>query len=48
MFPVHKKSNKLEYKNCRGISLLIVAYKIFINILAQPTKVYTEEILGDL
>jgi hypothetical protein len=33
LFPVYKKSDKLDCKNCRGIYLLNVAFQIFANVL---------------
>ena len=44
--PIHKKGNKLECNNYRGISLLNVTYKIFTNILASYIQPYTDQILG--
>jgi sorting nexin-29 len=44
--PIHKKGNKLECSNYRGISLPIVTYKIFTNVLARSMEPYVEEILG--
>jgi sorting nexin-29 len=45
--PIHKKGNKLECNNYRGISLLNVTYKIFTNILTKHIETYTEEFIGE-
>ena len=45
--PVFKKGDKLDCNNCRGITLLDVAYKVFSNILNERLKKITENLLGD-
>jgi hypothetical protein len=45
--PIYKKGSKLECKIYRGISLLNVTYKIFINILSKYIELYTDEIIGE-
>ena len=47
IIPVHKKGDKLDCKNYRGISLLEAAYKILSKILLNRLKKYSEEIVGD-
>jgi sorting nexin-29 len=47
MCPIHKKGDKLQSSNYRGISLLNVCYKILTNILRKRLEPYAEEILGD-
>lgn len=45
--PIHKKGDRLQCKNYRGISLLCCAYKIFSNILLVKMARYSEEIIGE-
>jgi hypothetical protein len=45
--PSHKKGNKTDCKNYRGISLLSTTYTIFLNILLSRLIPYTKEIIGD-
>ena len=47
MCPKHKKGDKLQHSNYRGISLLNLSYKVLTNILHRWLVPYTEEILGD-
>ena len=45
--PIHKKGNKTDCNNYRGISLLPTKYKILSNILLSRLTPYSEEIIGD-
>jgi hypothetical protein len=45
--PVHKKGDKTDCSNYRGISLLPTTYKILSNILLSRLTPYAEEIIGD-
>ena len=45
--PVHKKGDKTDCDNYRGISLLPTTYKILSNILLSRLTPYAEEIIGD-
>lgn len=47
LFPIHKKGDKRDCKNYRGISLLNVIYKIFSNALYKRMEPIAEEIIGD-
>lgn len=44
--PKHKKGDKLQCNNYRGISLLNVCYKVLANILHRQLVPYAEESLG--
>jgi hypothetical protein len=44
---LHKKGDKLQCHNYRGISLLNVCYKVLTNILHRQLVPYAEESLGD-
>ena len=45
--PIHKKGDKTDCNNYRGISLLPTTYKILSNILLSRLIPYTEEVIGD-
>jgi hypothetical protein len=47
MAPVHKKGDKTDCNNYRGISLLSTPYKILYNILPSRSVPYIDEIIGD-
>jgi hypothetical protein len=46
--PVHKKGDKTDCSNYRGISLLSTAYKILSNILFSRLSPYIDKIIGDV
>jgi sorting nexin-29 len=45
--PIHKKGDKSDCSNYRGISLLSTSYKILSNILLARLTPYADEIIGD-
>jgi len=45
--PVHKKGDKTDCNNCRGISLLPTTHKILSNILLSRLIPYAKEIIGN-
>jgi hypothetical protein len=45
--PIHKKCDKTDCSNYRGISLLSTSYKILSNILLSRLIPYSDEIIGD-
>jgi hypothetical protein len=45
--PIHKKGDKTDCNNYRGISILSTTYKILSNILLSRLMPYAEEIMGD-
>jgi hypothetical protein len=45
--PVHKKGDKTDCSNYRGISLLSTSYKMLSNILLSRLIPYADEIIGD-
>ncbi|XP_055388146.1 uncharacterized protein LOC129616516, partial [Condylostylus longicornis] len=45
--PIHKKGDKTECNNYRGIMLLNAAYKVLSNILYEKIRPYYEEIIGE-
>jgi hypothetical protein len=47
VIPIHKKGDKADCSNYRGISLLSTSYKILYNILLSRLIPYADEIIGD-
>jgi hypothetical protein len=47
VLPIHKKGDKTDCSNYRGISLLSTSYKILSNILLARLTSYADEIIGD-
>lgn len=47
IIPIHKKGDKTECENYRGISLLNSVYKIFSKVLLSRINPYIEENLGE-
>jgi len=45
--PIHKKGDKTDCNNYRGISLLPTTYKILSNSLLSRLILYAEEVIGD-
>jgi hypothetical protein len=45
--PIHKKGDKTDCNNYRGMSLLSIAYKGLSNILLARLTPYVNEIIGD-
>jgi hypothetical protein len=45
--PIHKKVDKTDCSNYRGISLLPTTYKILSNMLFSKLIPYAKEIIGD-
>jgi len=45
--PLFKKGDKMKSENCRGITVLNVAYKILSSIILELLKEYSKEILGE-
>jgi sorting nexin-29 len=45
--PIHKKGNKSDCENYRGIALLGVMYKLMSAIVAKKLTDYTEQLLGE-
>jgi hypothetical protein len=45
--PIHKKGDKTDCSDYRGISLLSTSYKILSNILLSRLIPYADEIIGD-
>jgi hypothetical protein len=47
IIPIHKKGDKTDCSNYRGISLLSASYKILSNILLSRLSPYVDEIIED-
>jgi hypothetical protein len=47
LVPIHKKGDKTDCSNYRGISLLPTSYKILSNILLSRLIPYADEIIGE-
>jgi hypothetical protein len=47
VIPIHKRGDKTDCSNYRGISLLSASYKIVSNILLSRLIPYADEIVGD-
>jgi hypothetical protein len=47
IFPTHKKGDKLNCANYRGIALLCTVYKVFTNIIRRILEPYMERIVGE-
>jgi hypothetical protein len=47
IIPFHKKGDKTDCSNYRGISILSTSYKIVSNILLSRLSPYVDEIIGD-
>jgi hypothetical protein len=45
--PIHKKGDKTDCSNYRGISLLLTSYKSLTNVLLARLTPYADEIIGD-
>jgi hypothetical protein len=45
--PIRKKGHKTNCSNYRGISLLLISYKILSNIFLARLTPYADEIIGD-
>jgi hypothetical protein len=45
--PVHKRGDKTDCSNYRGMSLLSTSYKILSNILLSTLTPFVDEIIGD-
>ena len=45
--PIHKKGDRMDCNNYRGISLLSTSYKILSNILVSRMTPYANEIIGE-
>ena len=45
--PIHKKRDKTDCNNYRGISIMPTTYKILFNILLSRLVPFAKEIIGD-
>ena len=45
--PIHKKNNKMDCSNYRGISLLSIPGKVYTKMIQQRLKYYMEEIVSE-
>ena len=46
--PIYKKAEKTKCSNYRGISLLLMSYKILSNIILGRLTSFVDEIIGDI
>jgi len=47
IYPIHKKGDRKDCNNYRGIALLNVAYKIFTNCILSRMKGIAESVIGE-
>ena len=45
--PIHKKGDRVDCNNYRGISLFLTSYKILSNILLSRMTLYANEVIGE-